>query len=59
MDFSLSWSLFAFLTILVEPCFNVNSNSSQEGIEEETLLGTSSESSESEVVLLPLEDSFC
>ena len=33
--------------------------SSQKGIKEESLLGTSSESGESEVILLPLEDSLC
>ncbi len=42
------------------PGFNVNSYSSQKGIEEKTLLGTSSESCELKVVLLSLEDSlFC
>jgi hypothetical protein len=43
----------------MKPGVNMNSYSSQKGIEEETLLGTSSESCELEVVLLSLEDSLC
>ena len=54
-----SWSLFLLLAILVRPGLNMNGYSSQEGIEQETLLGTSSERGEFEVVLLSFEDSLC
>jgi len=57
-DFSLSWSFLPFLGILMKPGVNMNSYSSQKGIEEETLLGTGSERGKFEVILLSLEDSL-
>ena len=50
---------FFILAILMKPCVNMNSNSSQKRIEEEKLLGTSSKSCELKIVLLSFENSLC